>query len=381
MDNKHKFKLGEDGEIEAYEPENEQREKLKRDAPLLTRLTRSPLIPVLVLVQSLGLILVCLFLVLVLTDVIHLGSTDCPAGTICGTPTPTIPNAFTRSEVSFLANTPPTQNPVPFCDNHFLAQAAAKVGFVASDDQYPYGAAYVLNVDSHALCLFLNNPEGVLSITWSPDGKQVAFTTSRGLWFADRDGKNQRFVYGDIQTDDPVDWSPDGKSVLFSSKTERIIVFDFDKKTSTALTDQTYRARIPHWSPDGKHIVFSAGKDADAEIYVMDADGSNIKCLTDNKASDKWPAWSGTGQQIIFTSDRSGNLELYRMELDGSNVRQLSSNAARDGFPAVSSETGSILFVSYVDENNEIFMMGAGGDNLVRLTTSRTNHTLPTWRH
>lgn len=381
MDNKRKVKLGEDGEIEAYEPENEQREKLKRDASLFARLTRSPLIPVLVLIQSLGFILLCLFLALVLTGVIHLGSTDCPAGAICGTPTPPIVMAFTESKVSSVENTPPTKNPVLFCDNHFLAQDAARVGFVASDDLYTYGAAYVLNVDSHASCLFLNNPEGVSSITWSPDGKQVAFTTSRGLWLADSEGKNQHFVYGDIQTDDPVHWSADSKSVLFSSKTERITVFDLEKKSPTALTDQTYKARTPHWSPDGKHIVFSADKDADAEIYVMDADGSNIKRLTDNKASDKWPVWSSTGQQIIFASDRSGNLELYSMELDGSNVRQLSSNTARDGFPAVSNTTGNVLFVSYLDENNEIFMMGAGGSDLVRLTTSRTNHALPAWRH
>jgi TolB protein len=378
MDNKHKFKLGEDGEIEAYEPENGHREKLKRDTSLLARLTRSPLIPVLVLIQSLGLILVCLFLGLVLTGVIHLGPPDCRSGTICGTP-PSIPTPVPA--VSSFENSPPTQSAVVPCNSQFLAQTAAKVGFIASNDQYPYGAAYVLNIDSHDSCTFLSNPEGVSSITWSPDGKQVAFTTSRGLWLGDREGKSQHFVYADIQTDDPVDWSPDSQRILFSSKAEKVTVFDFDKKSPTALTDQTYKARTPRWSPDGKHIVFSSGKDADAELYVMDTDGNNIRRLTDNKASDKWPMWSLTGQQIIFTSDQSGNLELYSMELDGSNVRQLSNNSVRDAFPAVSMDTGRILFVSYADENNEIFLMGAGGDNLIRLTNSRINHTLPMWRH
>ena len=53
--------------------------------------------------------------------------------------------------------------------------------------------------------------------TWSPDGSQLAFTGSRGIWIADASGTNARQL-----SRDPLDatpqWSPNGKEIAYANR-------------------------------------------------------------------------------------------------------------------------------------------------------------------
>ena len=61
-----------------------------------------------------------------------------------------------------------------------------------------------------------------------------------------------------------------------------IYVMDIDGKNQRRLTNNPNSDWFPSWSPDGKRIAFASDRDGNFnyEIYVMDTDGGNPQKLT-----------------------------------------------------------------------------------------------------
>ena len=168
---------------------------------------------------------------------------------------------------------------------------------------------------------------------WSPDGKQIAFVSYRSGWditdiyVMDADGENEylrRLTYGGESDDSNYSpaWSPDGKQIAFVSTRSTlgvgdIYVMDAD---GSNVSELAYDGIGPVWSPDGKQIAYESVnfRTGNYNIRVMDADGSNNYSLTHYDGYDGDPAWSPDGRQIAFVSDRDGNPSIYVMDLLGS---------------------------------------------------------------
>jgi TolB protein len=173
---------------------------------------------------------------------------------------------------------------------------------------------------------------------WSPDGKMIAFYSSRDvqwgdMYIMDADGANVKRITFNNRVIIGLSWAP-AQKIAFTYGLNRmdnpIFVIEPDGKNQTRLSKQQVWTADPAWSPDGKKIAYAFDKDGNFdvtvnwEIYVMDADGSNVKRLTDNPAYDRWPTWAPDGTKIAFTSDRDGGkYNIYVMNADGSNVKRL----------------------------------------------------------
>jgi Tol biopolymer transport system component len=90
-------------------------------------------------------------------------------------------------------------------------------------------------------------------------------------------------------------WSPDGKRIAFTSSREGnddVYVMNPDGSNVKRLTNHPEGDQWPSWSPDGKRIAFQSYRDGNWEIYVMNADGSKQTNVSRNAAADWEPAWS-----------------------------------------------------------------------------------------
>jgi Tol biopolymer transport system component len=255
-----------------------------------------------------------------------------------------------------------------------------KIAFV-SDRQMPFGAIYLSDIVPVPVCRLASYPDGITHVSWSPDGKQMAFVSSRGISIANANGTAQKLIYKVPVSDDPVRWSPDGTHLVFVDEHPNggtiINVIGVDGKDLRSLTDGRARDRALAWSHDGKQIMFMSDRNSTQAIYVMEADGSNVRRLTEGP--DYNPDWSPDGKQIVFASDRDGDREIYVASVDGSNPLRLTISIGRDDYPRWSPDGTQIAFVSYRNGNNEIYVMGAAGTNPVRLTNHRANDTWPVW--
>ena len=159
------------------------------------------------------------------------------------------------------------------------------------------GLLYVVNSDGSGRQVLarMRSASGIGGVTWSPDGRRIAFLIDSDLWMMNADGTQRRkLVVGDPRKGIPgIAWAPDARTIAFMHR------------------------------------------DGDWEIFVVNADGSGLRNLTDNTgAHDKGPSWSSNGRAILFTSDRDGNTEVYVMNADGSGQRNVSQNPLEDTEPA-----------------------------------------------
>jgi Tol biopolymer transport system component len=195
------------------------------------------------------------------------------------------------------------------------------------------------------------------------------------------DGSSQTNLTNNSATDWTCRWSPDGKQIVFTSKRdgakEQIYVMNADGSQQTRLTTNTFNDTYPSWSPDGSQIVFSSDRDGDFEIYVMNRDGSDVKQLTDNTDWDSHPSWSTNGTFIAFSSDRDGNFEIYKMKHNGSAQTRITSNAGLDWYPNWSPNNGWIAIYS----SGEVWKMKPDGTTLTQLTNTSGDNWSPVYSY
>jgi TolB protein len=161
-------------------------------------------------------------------------------------------------------------------------------------------------------------------------GERGIFSTR--LSYVIRSGKSHRLVISDfdgenakpaLASNEPIispSWSPDGKKVAyvsFESRKPVVYVHELATGRRTVLSDQKGNNSAPSWSVDGRHLALALSKDGNTQIYKINSNGTGLDRLTRGRAIDTEPQWSPDGKFIYFTSDRGGSPQIYRMSVNG----------------------------------------------------------------
>jgi TolB protein len=222
--------------------------------------------------------------------------------------------------------------------------------------------------------------------SWSPDGSQIAFSTSRNqgvpeIWLMNADGSGaQRVTPIGVAGIQPA-WSKPGAIAFTDLTTGGIDTIDPDGTNLKELTDF---GADPSWSPTGRTIAFDAHNTGEQrnDVYLMNADGTDVREL----AAGWTPAFSPDGTSLAYTTmDSSGNVFLTVANADGSDPQQILAETlpdatylAENAMPAWSPDSQWIAFTSASPA--EIWVVPATGGIPIKLTTTGTVNLDPDWQ-
>lgn len=208
---------------------------------------------------------------------------------------------------------------------------------------------------------------GPSSLSWSPDGKSIAF-----MMFVPEPPKS--FVTLPAKPDG-ADWGPPTRyteSLVYRrdgggdvpSGHAHIFVVSADGGAPRQLTNGPFTDGSPTWAPDGKTIYFSANRHPDGdytplntEVYSVAVAGGEVRELTKRDGPDNSPAISPDGRMIAYTGfddHRQGYqvTHLYVMNADGSSPREVTPNFDRDLFAPSWTADGRGIYALYDDQGD-----------------------------
>ena len=260
------------------------------------------------------------------------------------------------------------------------------------------GDIWIMNNDGSGQTQLTNSPEADLAPSWSPDGKQLAYLqsaetiTGRKYYMKvmNADGTGQVTLTNVILRNSSystgsISWSPDGSKLAFTS-----FISDFDSEIFTINTDGSGRVNLtndpshqeghPSFAPDGMRIAFSKSQSGvvDSALYLMNSDGTNVRRWGgDALFSDGHGVkWSPDSLGFLYRSTLWGDCDcLISQKINGTGFIFLISDYM--GGPADWSPDGTKAVFSNL---SGIFIIGAYATNSRPIYIGPPDGRQPDWQ-
>ena len=204
---------------------------------------------------------------------------------------------------------------------------------------------------------------------------------SHRLVISDSDGENARPA---LSSNEPIispTWSPDGKKVAyvsFESRKPVIYVHELSTGRRTVLSNQKGNNSAPSWSMDGSQLAMALSKDGNTQIYKINANGTGLQRLTRGYSIDTEPQWSPDGKWIYFTSDRGGSPQIYRMPIGGETAGAAERITFKHGFvtsPRLSPDGKNLAYIARVSGAYRLHLQDLASGEVVALSDGTRDET------
>lgn len=168
------------------------------------------------------------------------------------------------------------------------------------------------------------------------------------LEVADVDGYQPRPL---VESNQPImspSWSPDGKKIAFVSferNRAEIYVIDVTTGQRQLITRFPGINGAPEWSPDGSKLAVVLSKDGSPNIYLLDVATKQLQQITRGLAIDTEPTWAPDGRTLYFTSNRGGKPQIYKVDLASRQIARVTFKGDYNARPKVTPDGKYLVMI------------------------------------
>ena len=272
---------------------------------------------------------------------------------------------------------------------------------------------WVTNLDTKENYQYTYNLKSSMSPKFSPDGKKIAFLSSRSgknqVWIMNTHGGEARKLTNEKKGVRSIKWSPDGKKISFlkndndteeekkskENKTDVILVdknfkyshiytYNLDEDSVFQITNGNFSVNNFDYSPDGKKIIFSHQEDTNintgfinTDISIIESNGKNIKFLIQRPGLDSNPIFSGDGNKFAFISsggkqESIGLRDVYIYNLKSDEIKKLSNTPNRDSnIISWTSDDKNLIISESINTTSQILLLPANGEQFISWSSKK----------
>lgn len=245
---------------------------------------------------------------------------------------------------------------------------------------------YMMDYDGENLKRITTEKSLVVLPRWSPDGKEILFTTYRRgnpdlAVYSLKEGKI-KVISARQGLNSAASVSPDGSKIVATLSFEgspSLYLLDREGNIIRRLTKSNAADTSASFSADGRKIIFASDRPGWPQIYMMDSEGGNIRRITKSRYCDA-PVWSPLGDKIAYSQRTGkGQHDIIVQDLSTGKAYQLTQDAGSNENPSFSPDGRHIIFTSTRNRKREIFIASLDGTVQRKLADIPGSSYTPAW--
>jgi TolB protein len=200
------------------------------------------------------------------------------------------------------------------------------------------------------------------------------------LIVSDADGENAKIVADSPQPLLSPSWSPDARRlayVSFEGEQSAVYVQTLRTGTRERVSARAGVNSSPAFSPDGRTLALTLSRDqGNLDVHTLDLTTQVLRQLTTDAAIDTEASWAPDGRTIYFTSDRAGGPQIYRVGTEpGARAQRITYEGIYNARPRISPDGKQIAVVYGQNNTYRIGVVDAASGNLQLLTNGRLDES------
>ena len=253
-----------------------------------------------------------------------------------------------RPEPAPLNGVPVTALP-GWADYPALSPDGTRVAFEWTGEQdFTAFDLYVKTLGNENLLRLTNDPAVHLAPTWSPDGTEIAFQrvakNGRGIYVVPAQGgavRKLRSTNAAFDRSMHISWSPDGRTIAFADSPfpgghKRLQLLSIETLQSIPIEhdEKCVEEVLPTFSPDGTQLAYAcslASREGEFGLSVVTAEGREPRMIKETSGWLKGLEWQANGKTLIFTENHTGEAFLHELNIKNGSVRDRAFSA-KSGF-------------------------------------------------
>ena len=175
-------------------------------------------------------------------------------------------------------------------------------------------------------------------------------------------------------------WSPDGRKIAFqSSRTgnPEVFIMNYNGESVEQITFNQEFDGIPKWSPHDSLLAFNSNRDGSPNVFTLNLETKELAQITSNKSYNFIQDWVSQ-KEILIITDVSEKRQMQVIDLKGRVVKTITTDG--NVTYARCNKNGQIVFTEKaISGEFNVYLTNIKTNKVKQLTDSKNEKRFPTF--